>query len=349
MSRRGWVLFIALGIIWGTPYMLIKVAVGELSPASVAFARTAIGAVALLPLATRRGQLRVLRPHWRALLAFTTVEVCLPLLLLAYAEQDLSSSLTGLLLAAVPLIGALLVWAVGHESISGRRLAGLVAGFAGVAALVGFDVEASSPLPVIAVGITAIGYAAGPLILGRQLAGLPGLGIMATSSVIAAVIYAPAGIVQWPADSPSGQVWLSVLGLGIGCTAVAYVVQYALVQEVGPARATVITYVNPAVALLLGVLVLSERITMITVIGFALILAGSFLATSRDRPASPAAWTDVPRGESSGLGRPGGIRERSNRIGTTRRRRIPDPFEPDRNDARIRVTRRHRRKPDRWL
>ncbi|WP_169792101.1 DMT family transporter [Jiangella muralis] len=288
MSRRGWMLFVALGIIWGIPYMLIKVAVDELSPASIVLARTAIGAALLLPLAARRGYLRPLLPHWRMLLAFTLIEICIPWYLLGYAEQELSSSLTGLLVAAVPLVGAVLVWAMGTERPGRRRQAGLLVGFAGVAALVGFDVEASSPAPVLAVAGTAVCYAVGPIILSRWLSQLPGLGVMAASLTASAVLYLPLGLAQWPGEPLSGEVWLSVAGLGAVCTVAAFLVFFALVAEVGPSRATVITYVNPAVALLLGVAVLDERITVFTGVGFGLILIGSVLATSRDKEPEPA-------------------------------------------------------------
>lgn len=285
LSRRGWTLFLAMGVIWGVPYMMIKVAVEELSPASVVLARTAIGAVVLLPLAAQRGHLRVLLPHWRALLAFTVIEVCIPWFLLGYAEQELSSSLTGLLIAAVPLVGAILVTVTGHERPGARRVAGLLVGFAGVAALVGFDVGTGSPAPIVAVAGVAVCYATGPLILARYLSDLPSLGVMATSLALAAILYTPVGVAQWPGEALSANVWLSVTGLGLICTATAFLVFFALIAEVGPARATVITYLNPVVALLLGVVVLSESVTIATGIGFGLILVGSVLATSRDRRA----------------------------------------------------------------
>lgn len=288
MSRRGWVLFAAMSLIWGIPYLLIKVAVEELSPASVVLGRTAIGAVLLLPLALARDQIRPLLPHWRPLLVFTAVEICLPWVLLGYAEQRLSSSLTGLLVAGVPLVGAVLVKATGHEPLGLRRVAGLLVGFGGVATLVGFDVETSSISAAAAVGVVAVAYATGPLILARHLAHLPSLGVVAASLAIAAAAYAPVGLAQWPATTPEGDTLLAVAGLGVICTALAFLVFFRLIAEVGPSRATVITYVNPAVALVLGALVLDEEITATTGLGFALILVGSVLATSRERAGEVA-------------------------------------------------------------
>jgi drug/metabolite transporter (DMT)-like permease len=296
MSRRGWALFVAMGIIWGVPYLLIKIAVEDLSPSALVLARTSLATLLLLPIAAVRGQLRPLLPRWRPLLVYTVVEICLPWILLGYAEQDLSSSLTGLLVAAVPLVGAVLVKVTGHEPMAPRRVLGLLVGFGGVAALVGFDVGSSSAPAVAAVGLVAIFYALGPLVLARHLADLPSLGVVAASLAITAVIYAPIGLLQLPDEAPGADTWFSVIGLAVLCTAVAFLVFFALIAEVGPSRATVITYVNPAVALFLGALVLDERVTLATGAGFALILLGSVLATSRERTAEPVPVVVRPDG-----------------------------------------------------
>lgn len=289
MSRRGWVLFLALGVIWGIPYLLIKIAIDDFTPATLVFGRTVIAAAILVPLAAAKGYLRPLLPYWKPLLAYTVVEICIPWLLLGYAEQTLSSSLTGLLVAAVPLVGALLVWLTGHEQVELRRVVGLLVGFAGVAALVGFDVEAANLPAVFAVAGVVTGYALGPLLLARYLAHLPAVGVVAASIGLAALAYLPFGVAQWPTEPPSREAWLSVLALAIICTGVAFLVFFALVAEVGPARTTVITYVNPAVAIVLGVLVLNEAFTVTIALGFALILVGSVVATGRNRQAHRAS------------------------------------------------------------
>ena len=277
-----------MGVIWGIPYLLIKVAVEDFSPAALVLGRTAIAAVILVPIAAAKGQLRPLLPYWRPLLAYTVVEICIPWVLLGYAEQTLSSSLTGLLVAAVPLVGALLVWMTGHESVERRRVAGLLVGFAGVALLVGFDVGTANVGALLAVAGVVVAYALGPLLLARYLSHLPALGVVAASIGLTAIGYLPVGLVQRPTQPPSAEAWLSVLALALICTALAFLLFFALVAEVGPARATVITYVNPAVAIVLGVLVLGESLTISIMVGFALILAGSVLATLRDR--RPARW-----------------------------------------------------------
>src|SRR5919107_1101310 len=282
MSRRGWLLFSAMSVIWGIPYLLIKIAVTELTPATLVLARVVIAAVVLLPITVRRRELVPVLRRWRPLLAYTVVELIVPWYFLAFAEQTLSSSLTGLLLAMVPLVSAILVITTGDERLGVRRVFGLLLGFAGVVALVGIDLHGSL-LAVGAVGVVAIGYALGPFILARHLSDLPELGVVAASLLVSAAVYLPFGIAQAPGAMPSAPAVASVITLGVVCTAVAFVLFFRLIAEVGPARATVITYVNPAVALVLGVVVLGESFTVVTAIGFALILVGSVLGTGRDR------------------------------------------------------------------
>ena len=282
MSRRGWALFAAMCVIWGIPYLLIKVAVGELTPASLVFARTALAALLLLPLAAARGELRALLPHWRPMLVYTAVELAVPWYLLSAAEQRLSSSLTGLLIAAVPLVGAVLARLAGdHEPLGLRRLAGLIIGLAGVAALVGLDLGAANLVALVQVTVVVVGYALGPLILTRNLSGLPGLAVVAVSLGLTALVYAPLGLAQLPSRPAGGRVVIAVLVLAVVCTAVAFLLFFRLIAEVGPVRATVITYVNPAVAIGLGVILLGEPFTVGIAVGFVLVLTGSVLATRR--------------------------------------------------------------------
>jgi drug/metabolite transporter (DMT)-like permease len=274
-----------MAIIWGIPYLLIKIAVGDLSPIALVFLRTSLGAVLLVPLAAARGSLPALLPHWRAVLVYTAVEVAVPWLLLSNAETRLSSSLTGLLIAAVPLIGAVLgLLTGGDDRLDARRAAGLVVGFIGVAALLGLDLSRIDPGAVAQVGLVAVGYAIGPMIIARRLAGVPALGVVAASLALTAVLYAPLGVAQLPHALPTARVLVAVAVLGILCTAVAFLVFFALIGEVGPLRAQAITYVNPAVALAVGVAVLGEPFTLGAAVGFGLILLGLLLATRRRAP-----------------------------------------------------------------
>lgn len=297
MSTRGWLLFAAMSVIWGIPYLLIKVAVAEFEPTTLVLGRTAIGALMLLPLALLRSDLRALRPHWRLLLAYTAVEIVGPWLLLSHAEQRLSSSLSGLLIAGVPLVGAVLAWLTAHhDRPDAGRIGGLLLGFLGVALVVGFNVAADDLVAVGEVGLVVIGYAVGTLLIAR-MRGVPSLAVVAASLAITALVYLPLGIAQRPASLPSLQAMGAVAILGVVCTGLAFIVYFALIHEVGPNRATVITYVNPAVAVALGVSVLGEPFTASIAAGFALIAVGSFVGTRRSRTRGREPSAELGRGQ----------------------------------------------------
>jgi drug/metabolite transporter (DMT)-like permease len=290
VTRRGWLLFIALCVIWGIPYLLIKVAVREISPASLVFLRTAIGALVLLPvMVVSRSNLRALLPRWRPIVLFTVVELAIPWLLLSDAERRLTSSLAGLLVASVPLVGVVLARMSGvPEPLGGRRLAGLWVGLAGVVALLGLDVRGGDLRAVGEMVLVVIGYAVGPMVVSRRLTDVPTLDVVALSLALGALGYAPFGIAQLPAALPRPEVIAAVIVLGVVCTALAFVLFFRLIAEVGPVRATVVAYVNPAVAVAAGVAVLGEPLTVGTAVGFVLILAGSWLATGSHVPEATA-------------------------------------------------------------
>jgi drug/metabolite transporter (DMT)-like permease len=231
-----------------------------------------------------------LLPRWRWVVAYTFVEVAAPWILLSDAERRLSSSLAGLLIAGVPLVGALLVWLIGGDDRPDlRRVIGLIVGFIGVGLVVGLDVATDDLFAVGEVGLVVIGYAIGPMIITKRLKDSPAVGVVAASLALTALAYAPLGIAELPAHVPSTQVLASVAILGSVCTALAFLLFFALIAEVGPVRSTVITYFNPAVAIVLGVLLLHEAFTAGIAIGFALIAAGSFFATRRTRGMRGAA------------------------------------------------------------
>jgi drug/metabolite transporter (DMT)-like permease len=288
MSRRGLVLFIALGLIWGIPYLLIKVAVEYVDPAFVVFARVALGALLLIPIVLVRRQLHLLRGHWPWVIVFAVVELTFTLLALSWAEQRISSSLAALLIAAVPIVGTVLANRFGLDAhITPRRLVGLGIGFLGVALLVGLDISGSTALAIAALAITVLGYALGPIVIEKKLQDVPNLPVIAAALAINTVIYLPFGILQWPTQPVPASAWLSLVVLGVVCTALAFVMLFMLIAEIGASRAQVITYINPAVAVILGVLVLSEPVTLGIAIGFPLVLVGSWLGT-RSGPAVEA-------------------------------------------------------------
>ena len=283
MTRRGLVLFGLMSIIWGIPYLFIRVAVAEITPATLVLARTAIAAAILLPIALARVDLRPVLARWRWVVAFAAVEIAIPWVALGSAEQHLSSSFTGLLIAGVPLVGTALALATGGaDRLSRAGLLGLLIGLVGVAAIVGGDYATSDPTALLQIAIVVVGYAVGPAILARRLGGLPTVGVMALSLALCAVVYVPIAAGQLPAALPSTNVMASIAILAVVCTAAAFLVFAALIGEIGPVRATVITYVNPAVAAVLGVLVLRENFSVAMGIGFGLVILGSTLAT---RPA----------------------------------------------------------------
>ena len=285
MSKRGWLLFLALGLLWGMPYLLIRIAVKEIDPLVMAGTRTLMGALLLLPIAWHRNALAPAFRKWKWLLAFTLIEISVPWLLLGHAETRLNSSTAGLLIAIVPLFAALIVTKLGHERLEPRRMFGLGLGFAGVALLVGLDIHVSDYLAVAATVVVSLCYAIGPIIIDRKLKDVPAIGVITASLIVATLIYVPFAPFLWPDKVSANAAW-SVVGLGVLCTAGAFMVFFALIAEVGPARATVITYVNPAVAIVLGAIVLNEPLTFGMLIGFPLVIAGSFLGTMRAQPAA---------------------------------------------------------------
>jgi drug/metabolite transporter (DMT)-like permease len=295
VSRRGWLLFLAMSVIWGLPYLLIKVAVGEFSPVLVVFGRCVIGAALLLPWTIARGQLRPALRHWRALLAFTVLEMTAPWLLLSYAETQLSSSLTGLLVATVPFVAALAGRLAGEQDrLTAVRVAGMLLGVVGIGVLLGLDVGQAHLLPLLAVAATVVGYATAPLVVSRKLPEVPGVAASSIALTVTAVVYAPFAL---PAagrvvHAPSSAL-LAVLALGMVCTALALAVFFALIREVGPQRALVITFVNPAVAVLLGVVLLGEPFTLGLAVGLPLVLLGCVLATRRSTPRPARRRTPV--------------------------------------------------------
>ncbi|MFD0683928.1 DMT family transporter [Actinomadura fibrosa] len=296
MSRRGWVLFTLMSVVWGIPYLMIKVAVEGVSVPVLVFARTALGALLLLPFVLRAGGLDVVRRHWRPLAAFAALEILGPWALLSDAERRLTSSMTGLLIAAVPIVGVLVARLTGDaERLGPVRWAGLLVGLGGVGVLAAPNLGGGSARAFGEVMLVVLGYASAPLIAARRLGGVPSLHLAAASLGFAAVVYTPPAIATWPDDLPSGRVLAALAGLGVVCTALAFLVFYELLREVDTSRAMVFTYVNPAVAVLAGVVFLDESLSKTMLASFALILCGSVLATARRSPTKDVLLEgDVP-------------------------------------------------------
>jgi drug/metabolite transporter (DMT)-like permease len=298
MSTRAWTLFAAVSLIWGMPYLFIKIAVEEISPSVMAWSRLAIAAAVLLPVAWKLGALRGLRERWRILLLFAAVEMAIPWPLIGYGEVHVSSSLTAILIAAVPLFVALLALRFDHsERPTPTRLVGMLIGLAGVVALVGIDLggHGDELFGALAILLSAFMYAIGPMIVKQRLSDVDPLGPVAASLGVATVLVTPFALADVPTSVPSADTIASVLVLGLFCSALAFLFFFRLIAEIGPARATVITYVNPVVALALGVTILDESVTTGVVVGLLLILAGSWLATDGRLPPGLAGLAERAR------------------------------------------------------
>jgi drug/metabolite transporter (DMT)-like permease len=286
VTRRAWPLFALMSVVWGVPYLFIKVAVEELDPVVIVFARTFLAALVLLPVALHTGALRGLRRRAGAVLLLSLCEMIGPFLLISFGEQRISSSLTGLLIAALPLLVALLAIRLDvTERVTGSRLIGLLVGIGGVATLLGLDVggQPSQLLGAAMVLTATVLYAAGSLLI-KRLSDLPPIGVITASLLVTSVALAPGAVATRPRTVPSARVLLALLALAVACTAIAFLAYFALIAIAGASRATVITYVNPSVAVTLGVLILGEPVTAATVAGFLLILAGSWLSTGGGLP-----------------------------------------------------------------
>jgi drug/metabolite transporter (DMT)-like permease len=292
VSWKGWGAFAALGIIWGLPYFFVKLSVQEISPVVVAFGRVALATLILLPIAWRRGALQSLARHRAAILAFALAEFVIPFLAISFGERWISSSVTGILIAMVPLSITLIQRFFGvHERLGLWRTLGLGLGFVGVAALLGFGTISgpSGWAGAACMLIATLGYAIGPLIIQRQLRDLDPYGPLAASLAVASAMLLIPAILTFPTHMPSPVALTSVAILGVVCTALAMLLMFYLVSHAGASRAAVITYINPAVAALLGVFLLHERLGVGGMLAFILILVGSWLATLADPEQRRAA------------------------------------------------------------
>jgi len=296
VSARAWLAFLGLGIVWGLPYLFIKIAVQEISPFDVAWGRITLAALILLPIAWQRGALRALSAHKAAILAFSLVEFTVPFCLISMGERWIPSSVTAILIATVPLIIAFISRFFGiHERLGVMRLTGLLTGLAGVVALVGFG-TLSGTLAWTGAGCVAlatVGYAIGALIIQRHLHAVDSIGPIAGSLAISSLLLLVPAALTLPARMPSALALASVAILGLVCTALAMLLMFYLVKNAGASRASIITYINPAVATLLGMALLDERLGVWGLIGFGLILLGSWLSTRRNEQAAGVAAAEA--------------------------------------------------------
>jgi len=288
MTPRAWMLFALSSVIWGVPYLFIRIAVDAgVHPAFVAWARVALGAALLAPVAVHRGAMRGLRGRMGAIVAYAATEIAVPFVLIAVGEQYVASSLAAILVATMPLLLAVVaVWLSPKDRPTGLRVLGLIIGLGGVVALLGIDVagrphELSGALLVL---LATLCYATAPLIVSRHLADLDPLGPVAASLVVSTIALLPGAIAGWPAALPSPAALSAIVVLGVVCTVVGLIVFFQLIAAAGASRASVITYVNPIVAVVVGVLALHEHVGLMSLVGLLLILGGSWLAAGSHSP-----------------------------------------------------------------
>ena len=284
MSKTGWVNFGIVGLLWGIPYLFLKVAVGELEPSVIVISRTLIGALLLAPLAINRSIFWLPIKRWPFLLLYSACELIGPWYLITHAEQKINSGLTGLLIATTPIWAAILASIFGDKTVWHKsRLFGLIVGFIGVIAVVGLEsITGNSDLISIAmVLIASMGYAYAINMVNRRIPEVPGLALNTWAMIITSIVFLPFAIVQRPTQMPSVEVVLSVIGLGVLCTALAFTMFFKVIAEIGPPRASLVTYLNTAVAVVLGIIILSEPITLGIVLGLPLVLIGSYFASRK--------------------------------------------------------------------
>ncbi len=302
MSRKALGLFLIVGVIWGTPYFFIEIALEHFDTTSLVFVRVFLGALILMPIVISRGMIKATLKAWPAVVAFASFEMVGPWFLIPEAQKDISSSLASLLITTVPFIAAFAVGLLGDRSAwHPLTVLGLLIGLAGVISLVGIDAFSGvTPLaPIFMMLAAAVGYAVAPIIANRMPHEVPTLGVIAVSLTIVSAVYAPFAAFSLPRDiseGPPWQAWAALVVLGAICSALAFVIFFALIREIGPARASLITYVNLAVAAVLGVVFLAEPITTGILVGFPLVVLGSYLA-SRQRQAIRRKGKRIPMGD----------------------------------------------------
>jgi drug/metabolite transporter (DMT)-like permease len=287
MSRRNLVLFILVGFLWGIPYLFIRVAVDPetgFSPAIVVFMRVFIGALILLPIAIYDKSFFIAIKGWKYIAVYALFEMVIPWILIGTAEQSISSGLAGLLVASVPIFSTIITSLHGDKSVwHPRRLFGMGVGFLGVFLLVGIEsfTGSSNPISILMMLGASIGYAYAVIFISRKLPGVSGVAINGIAMAMTAIFYSPALLLLWPDRAIGTTAIYSVIALGVFSTGIAFAVFFTVMAEIGPARASLVTYMNTAFAVVLGVIILSEPLTIGIIVGLPLVLVGSYLASRK--------------------------------------------------------------------
>ena len=288
MSRKSWFHFSLVGLLWGVPYLFMRIAVREYHPAVIVFSRVFIGALILLPIAIKRNAIKPAIPYFKYIFFYAVCEMVFPWILITSAERKINSGLAGLLVATVPIWASIMAAALSNDRtvFHNKRLFGMIVGFLGLVLIVGLESFSgeSNPLAISAVVVAAILYAYATNMITRRAPTVDGVTINSLSMLITAIIYAPFAIINLPTNSVPINATLSIFGLGIFSTAMAFYFFFMLMAEIGPARSSLVTYLNTAFAVFLGVILLNEKFTIGMAFGLPLVLIGSYLASRKTQP-----------------------------------------------------------------
>jgi len=284
MSRRNWFLFIFVGFLWGIPYLLIKVAVEELSPTIIVLSRVVIGSAILIPMAMRRGSLMPAIKAWRYVIPYAIGEMIGPWFLITAAEEKMTSGLAGLLVATVPIWATLIASLHGDKTVwQSKRLIGILIGFIGIVLVVGIESFSGrqSIVAIFMILIAAIGYAWAVTMVTSKIPHIEPISINAVAMVFTVIVYLPSLFLYMPDKVPSTEALGSVIILGLFPTALAFILFFQLIKDIGTARGSLVTYLNTAFAVMLGVIILNEPFTLGIAIGLPLVLIGSYFASRK--------------------------------------------------------------------
>ena len=286
MTRKSWILFGIVGFLWGIPYLLMKVAVADIPPPLIVAGRTLIGAAILIPIAMKKNTFKDAIKGIKYVIPYAVLEMVGPWILITSAEKEISSGLAGLLVATVPFFASIFSSLRGDHSVwQPKRIFGLVVGFLGIIALVGIEsiTGTSNPKAIAMVILAAIMYAYAVLMITTNLPGVDGIAINGVAMGLTCLFYTPIAIATWPSNPVSADAIAALVVLGVFSTAIAFMLFFIVIVEIGVARGSLTTYVNTAVAVVLGILILDEPITLGIIVGLPMVLLGSFLASRREK------------------------------------------------------------------
>lgn len=287
MSRKSLFYFLLVGFLWGIPYLLMKVAVEEIPPSAIVAGRTLIGAAILIPVALYRKTFKGAVLGFKYVAFYALLEMIGPWILISTAQKKIDSGLAGLLISTVPIFAAIITSLRGDHSVwQFKRMFGIVVGFIGLIAVVGIESFSgnSDPASIAMMILAAMGYSYAIIMVTTNLPLVDGIAINGLAMAITSIFWAPLAIAQWPSQV-SLKPALSLIALGVLCTALAFLIFFKLLVEIGPARGSLVTYLNTSVAVVLGVIVLDEPITIGLIVGLPLVLIGSYLASKKSQSA----------------------------------------------------------------